>query len=68
MLKKENCVEILLSKREEILTYLHEVISNVNVDYSTFGKEIEPYLIEKIIEIYRNAGVIKSNDYATFFL
>lgn len=61
MLKKENCVEILLSKREEILTYLHEVISNVNVDYSTFGKEIEPYLIEKIIEIYRNAGVIKSN-------
>lgn len=59
-----DCVDILLSSRENITKYLKEIIKSHQFSYINFGTAIEPYIKDKLVEIFQQAGVIKdSGDY-----
>jgi len=61
MIKTEDCIKILLSSRETLLDYLNKVITDESFTYINFGTAVEPYIKEKLIEIFQQVGIIKSD-------
>lgn len=57
-----DCIIILLSSREEIREYLKEIISIHQFSYINFGTAVEPYLKEKLVEIFKKAGIIRNEE------
>lgn len=55
-----DCVNILLSAREDITKDLQEIIKIHQFSYINFGTAIEPYIKDKLVEVYQEAGVIKN--------
>lgn len=54
------CINILLSSREDITKYLQEIIKIHQFSYINFGTAIEPYIKDKLVEIFQQAGIIKN--------
>ncbi|MBS1516591.1 MAG: hypothetical protein JSS91_00730 [Bacteroidetes bacterium] len=47
--------------KPQLLAFLQQVIIDNKFNYETFGKEIEKYLVSKIIEILTTKGIIKND-------
>jgi len=60
--KKNNTLakKCLLNSKDELLGYLDSVVAKTKFNYRTFGTEIEDFVIDELIDIFKKDGFIKS--------
>lgn len=63
-MKKINleAIKVLLLSRDEILEHLKKVIKSGKFNYRTFGTEIEGYLSDILIQIFKRRNFVKTKD------